>query len=326
MMFTPCGPSAVPTGGAGVACPAGTCSFTTAAIGLAIGSVRFQLQVIKLDRRGPPEQRHRDPHLALVRYHFLDRAREVGERPFRDLHHLARQERNVLLGLFLFHGLFDPEEAVHLFRTERHRHPTGAHELDHALDAVDHVDRFLVQDHVHEHVARIDLALHRDLLAVLDLHLFLGGDQGLPDRLLLVRARVVLDAPVDERANLVLVPRRRLNRVQAMVRHLNRLATADTNTSCSSESMIPMSTPRKITNTTITPVAFLSSSQLGQVTFRTSAGTCTVTKSQARRSHPWRGGSRAAVVITSTPCAPSACCTAGSTSSTRPARGACAGS
>src|SRR5438552_2763838 len=38
MMFTPCGPSAVPTGGAGVACPAGTWSFTTAAIGLAISA------------------------------------------------------------------------------------------------------------------------------------------------------------------------------------------------------------------------------------------------------------------------------------------------
>ena len=28
MMFTPCGPSAVPTGGAGVALAAGNCSFT----------------------------------------------------------------------------------------------------------------------------------------------------------------------------------------------------------------------------------------------------------------------------------------------------------
>src|SRR6266571_1948019 len=36
MMFTPCGPRAVPTGGAGVACPAGTCSFTIAAIGFAM--------------------------------------------------------------------------------------------------------------------------------------------------------------------------------------------------------------------------------------------------------------------------------------------------
>ena len=36
MMFTPCGPRAVPTGGAGVAAPAGHWSFTTAWIFLAI--------------------------------------------------------------------------------------------------------------------------------------------------------------------------------------------------------------------------------------------------------------------------------------------------
>ena len=30
MMLTPCGPSAVPTGGAGVAAPAGSCTLTTA--------------------------------------------------------------------------------------------------------------------------------------------------------------------------------------------------------------------------------------------------------------------------------------------------------
>jgi len=30
MMFTPCGPSAVPTGGAGVALAAGNCNFTIA--------------------------------------------------------------------------------------------------------------------------------------------------------------------------------------------------------------------------------------------------------------------------------------------------------
>src|ERR1017187_10158171 len=36
MMFTPCGPSAVPTGGAGVALPAAICSFTCAVIFFAI--------------------------------------------------------------------------------------------------------------------------------------------------------------------------------------------------------------------------------------------------------------------------------------------------
>ena len=36
MMFTPCGPRAVPTGGAGVAAPAGHCSLTNAWIFFAI--------------------------------------------------------------------------------------------------------------------------------------------------------------------------------------------------------------------------------------------------------------------------------------------------
>ena len=36
MMFTPCGPSAVPTGGAGFAAPAGHCSLTTAVTFFAI--------------------------------------------------------------------------------------------------------------------------------------------------------------------------------------------------------------------------------------------------------------------------------------------------
>src|SRR5258708_28438346 len=41
MMFTPCGPSAVPTGGAGVALPAAIWSFTTAWTFLAIVRVYF---------------------------------------------------------------------------------------------------------------------------------------------------------------------------------------------------------------------------------------------------------------------------------------------
>src|SRR5947208_3200448 len=168
MMFTPWGPSAVPTGGAGVACPAGTCSFTTAAIGLAIGSVRLQLQVI----------------------------------------------------------------------------------------------------HLHEHVPGIDLALHRHLLAVLDLDDFLRRDEGLADRLLLVGAGIVLDPPGDERPHLVLVPRRRLNRVPAMLGHQKNFATATTKICCSNQSIQPMSRPSSATKITMTVVAFLSSSHVGQVTLR----------------------------------------------------------
>src|SRR5207245_2528734 len=126
---TPCGPRAVPTGGAGVACPAGTCSFTIAAIGFAMSpcaplcastrlpvysSMRLELQVIKLDRRGPPEQRHRHANLALVGDDLFHRAGEVGERPLGDLHDLAYQEGDQLRRLLFLGRLLDPEQPVHL--------------------------------------------------------------------------------------------------------------------------------------------------------------------------------------------------------------------
>ena len=41
MMFTPCGPSAVPTGGAGVAWPAGSCTLTTAASFFLLGGILY---------------------------------------------------------------------------------------------------------------------------------------------------------------------------------------------------------------------------------------------------------------------------------------------
>src|SRR6185369_2775412 len=69
MMFTPCGPSAVPTGGAGVALPAGICNFTCAVTFFAIRYVQssapeeqalnfFHLQEFQLHRSRAPEDRH----------------------------------------------------------------------------------------------------------------------------------------------------------------------------------------------------------------------------------------------------------------------------
>src|SRR6266581_3965681 len=110
MMFTPWGPSAVPTGGAGVACPAGTCSLTIAVTGLAIGSsisvrsrglpripwsVSLQLQIIQLHGRRTPEQRDRHPDFSLVRQHFLHRPAEIRERPFCDLHLCLRGDQGL---------------------------------------------------------------------------------------------------------------------------------------------------------------------------------------------------------------------------------------
>src|SRR5713101_5539205 len=343
MMLTPWGPSAVPTGGAGFACPAGTCNFTTATIGLAIGylterpraadshgpvvgSMRLQLQIVELDRRRPPEQRDRHPDLPLVRQHLFHGAAEIRERPFGDLHHVADEERNLLGRLLFAHRFLDAEEAVHLVGPQRHRLAPRADEFDHALDAVDGVVGLLVLGHLHQHVSRVGLPLHRDLLAVLDLHHFLSADRGLSDRLLGVGARVIGDAPRNERADLVLVSGRGLHGIPAMLGHQSSRATVVTSRNWSAESIRPITRPSSDTKMTMTRVAFRNSSRVGQVTLRISPRTSR-RNSTTRASQPRAGPATTSVATaTSIPCAAGAYCTAGNTSSTPPAPDASAGS
>src|SRR6187402_339850 len=120
MMLTPCGPSAVPTGGAGVAFPAAIWSFTIAWTFLAIVDVYFSslapgphprreltltprlgfpcprldvaagalnllhLQEVEFHGRRAPENRDHDLQRVLVEVHLVDDAVEAGERPFVD--------------------------------------------------------------------------------------------------------------------------------------------------------------------------------------------------------------------------------------------------
>src|SRR5687767_3568133 len=103
-MLTPCEPSAGPTGGAGVAWPAGHCSLILPVISFAIaisfltrpggsareprrGSDLLHFPVLELDRRRTTEDRHHDAHRALLRGDVLDRAVEAVERPGLDLDH-----------------------------------------------------------------------------------------------------------------------------------------------------------------------------------------------------------------------------------------------
>src|SRR3974390_2486441 len=71
MMLTPCGPRAVPTGGAGVATPAFSCTLTTPAIFFFLGAMLTSLcsdlaDLVErqLDRRLAAEDR--DEHLELL--------------------------------------------------------------------------------------------------------------------------------------------------------------------------------------------------------------------------------------------------------------------
>src|SRR6476620_5901475 len=73
MMFTPCWPSARPTGNAGLAAPAGIWSFTSAVtVFFAIVSPRLlerlHLQEVQLHRRRAPEDGHH--HLGLAGFHL----------------------------------------------------------------------------------------------------------------------------------------------------------------------------------------------------------------------------------------------------------------
>src|SRR5579862_5513591 len=88
MVWTPWGPSAVPTGGAGVAEPASSWILTTARIFfLGATSLSDSLELrhlaeFQLDRGLPTEDVHQHLQLQLVLVDFRDLAREVGEGAF----------------------------------------------------------------------------------------------------------------------------------------------------------------------------------------------------------------------------------------------------
>src|SRR5579859_6070517 len=100
MMFKPCGPSAVPTGGAGVALPAGSCSlivvctffggmFFTFTLNLAKRgenslSQLFYAGEIKFDRRRAAKNRYGNLQTAVVVVDLFDRAVEIRKRPVHD--------------------------------------------------------------------------------------------------------------------------------------------------------------------------------------------------------------------------------------------------
>src|SRR5262245_6727649 len=126
MMFTPAWPSAGPTGGAGVALPAGICSLicpTTFFMTLEL----FHLQEIEFHRRRTAEDRHHHLERVLVEVHFLDHTLEVRERTVDDAHVLAALEG--VLGLRLVDRLLDlDEDLVRLLGRERDRAVSGADE------------------------------------------------------------------------------------------------------------------------------------------------------------------------------------------------------
>src|SRR5437016_12469943 len=131
MMLMPCGPSAVPTGGAGVALPACSSSFSTARTFflpityLYVRLVDFlDLQKVELDRRLPAE--HVDQHfeLALLRVDLVDLAEEVREGSVHHPDALAQLELDPDLRLLL--DLL--QDRAQLVLVQGHRLVAGADE------------------------------------------------------------------------------------------------------------------------------------------------------------------------------------------------------
>src|SRR5215469_1801255 len=231
MMFTPCGPSAVPTGGAGVAWAAGSCTLTTAASFFLLGGIEICPFVLKfldlghlverqLDRSLAAEDRHQHLELLGVGVDLVHGGGKRGERAVHYRNALADLEfhRGRTRGL----GLLGPrlglrrEQASHLAKLERRR-PTGqADETGHAGRVADYRPGLVGEVHPHQDVARQHLLLDLLPLAALDLGHLVHRDLDLEDVVLHVER---LDAALQVGLHPVLVTRVRVDHVPVPGEH-----------------------------------------------------------------------------------------------------------
>src|SRR5262245_2341189 len=213
MMLMPWGPSAVPTGGAGVAAPAWIWIFTTAATRrfAIVPSLLSELELgdvaeLELYRRLATEDVHEHLELRAVNVDLADHTVEVGEGAGDDPHllaHLVLEARADLLlrrrALFLHAGA---EDVLHLAARERGRLRAASNESCDAGRVAHDVPRVVVEVHAHQQVTGEDLLLDDDLAPVLELDDVLHRDDDLEDAVL---DRHRTDAARQVRLHLVLV-------------------------------------------------------------------------------------------------------------------------
>src|SRR6266702_5057379 len=195
MMFTPCGPSAVPTGGAGVAWAAGSCTLTTAASFFLLGGIRLcpystvldlgHLVERQLDRRLAAEDRHQHLELLGVGVDLVHGGGKRGERAVHygnalaDLEfHLGRTRGLGLLGARL--GL-QREQAGQLAELQRRRPAGPADETGHTGGVANDRPGLVGEVHPHQDVAGKHLLLDLLPLAALDLGHLVHRDLDLED-------------------------------------------------------------------------------------------------------------------------------------------------
>src|SRR6266566_8620914 len=231
MMFTPCGPSAVPTGGAGVAWPAGSCTLTTAASFFLLGGIEVcpylygfldlgHLVERKLDRSLAAEDRHQHLELLGVGVDLVHGGGKRGERAVHygnalaDLEfHLGRTRGLGLLGARL--GL-RREQAGNLAELQRRRPAGQADETGHTGGVADDRPGFVGEVHSDQDVAGQHLLLDLLPLAALDLGHLLHRDLDLEDVVLHVER---LDAALQVGLHPVLVTRVGVHHVPVARKH-----------------------------------------------------------------------------------------------------------
>src|ERR1017187_2770216 len=202
MMFTPCCPNAGPTGGAGLAWPAGICSLIIPVIFFAMSFLSlkhqkrlsaapkrcdvltfqrltvltfFHLPVFQFDGCIAPEYVDRHFKLASLRLDFLDHTTEVEEGTVVDLHRFPEFEAHLRLLVIL--GCRDLAlNRLDFFGRGRHWR-IAAYEADHSRGFLDEIPRFLddaliliEQHHINKNIARPEFAGGNRLLLVPHFH------------------------------------------------------------------------------------------------------------------------------------------------------------
>src|SRR5258706_10776604 len=205
MMLTPCCPSAGPTGGAGVASPAGICSFTYPVIFFAISLLDLlDLQELELHGRRTPEDRDHDLQRRAVEVDVLDDAGEIRKGAVSDPDVLSLLERVLGLGLLLRRG-DAVEDLLDLLGRQRRGLLARADEPGHLRRVLHEVPRLVGHLHLDDDVAGEELTLDLAALATLHLDERLGRDADLPERvrhphrfhaLLQVLAHALLEARI----------------------------------------------------------------------------------------------------------------------------------
>src|SRR6516165_9570833 len=137
IMFTPWGPSAVPTGGAGVALPAGSCNLMVVCTffgGIVPlpqflcsrefrppGSAQlFHARKIKFNRGGAPKNRYGNLETAVIVVDLFDGTVEIGERSVHNAHLLIALEDHFRFRAIL-RGVHAIDDGVHFGFGKRRR-------------------------------------------------------------------------------------------------------------------------------------------------------------------------------------------------------------